>query len=56
MRRRGWSYDREYLRLLEEEKKNYTPSQKKVLRGAGLLQSGIRTGYNTRPGWAIDQS
>jgi hypothetical protein len=42
--------------MIEERKKCNTPSLKNVLRGLGVLQSGIRARYNTRPRWARNQS
>jgi hypothetical protein len=44
------------IEMIEKKKNFNTPSLKRVLRGLGVLQSGIRAGYNTRPGWARDQS
>jgi hypothetical protein len=38
--------------MIEENKKFNTPYVRNVLRGLGVLHSGIRVGNNTRLAWA----
>jgi hypothetical protein len=42
--------------MVEEKGKFNTPSLKRVLRGWVCYKVVSEKSYNTRPGWAIDQS
>jgi hypothetical protein len=50
----GWKAPNEQKRIQDDGGKRnlYSPSLEKVLKGLGVLQSGIRAGNNTWPAWA----
>jgi hypothetical protein len=46
---------RKGFEIVEESENFNAPSLKRILRGLGVLQSGIRAGYNTWPAWAHER-